>query len=41
MVSGIGTAAALQALQIPVNLDLPGVGSNLQEFVVSCAFDVQ
>ena len=31
MLSGIGPAAAVQTLQIPVNADLPGVGSNLQE----------
>lgn len=31
LLSGIGPVAALQALDIPVNVDLPGVGSNLQE----------
>jgi len=31
MLSGIGPAAALQALQIPVHVDLPGVGSNLHD----------
>lgn len=31
MLSGVGPASALQALQIPVNVDLPGVGSNLQD----------
>ena len=31
MISGIGPTADLQALDISVNVDLPGVGSNLQE----------
>lgn len=31
MLSGIGPAAAVQALDIPLNHDLPGVGQNLQE----------
>ncbi|HEY6602853.1 MAG TPA: GMC oxidoreductase [Xanthobacteraceae bacterium] len=31
MRAGIGPAAALQALDIPVNIDLPGVGSNLRD----------
>lgn len=31
MLSGIGPATTLQALQIPVNVDLPGVGSNLHD----------
>ncbi len=31
MLSGLGPAAALQALGIPVVRDLPGVGANLQE----------
>jgi hypothetical protein len=33
MLSGIGPAAALEQLQIPINIDLPGVGNNLQECV--------
>lgn len=33
MLSGIGRAAALEQLEIPVNVDLPGVGNNLQEYV--------
>lgn len=31
MLSGIGPTADLQALDTSVNIDLPGVGSNLQE----------
>jgi choline dehydrogenase len=31
MLSGIGPAAELKRLQIPVRVDLPGVGSNLQD----------
>ncbi|RFU49758.1 GMC family oxidoreductase [Paraburkholderia sp. DHOC27] len=31
MLSGIGNASALSALNIPVTLDLPGVGENLQD----------
>ena len=31
MISGIGQPSALRALDIPVNVDLPGVGSNLQD----------
>lgn len=31
MLSGIGPAAALEELQIPVKINLPGVGSNLQD----------
>ena len=31
MLSGIGQTARLQELNIPTNIDLPGVGSNLQE----------
>lgn len=31
LLSGIGPVADLQALDIPVKVDLPGVGSNLQE----------
>jgi choline dehydrogenase len=31
MLSGIGPAQAMQSLGIPVSIDLPGVGSNLQE----------
>nr|POE98775.1 choline dehydrogenase, mitochondrial [Quercus suber] len=31
MLSGIGPASMLQDLSIPVNVDLPGVGSNLQD----------
>ncbi|KAK5117340.1 hypothetical protein LTR62_005957 [Meristemomyces frigidus] len=31
LLSGIGPAAALQTLKIPVNIDLPGVGSNLHD----------
>jgi len=30
--SGIGPAAELEALQIPVSVNLPGVGSNLQDY---------
>ncbi|MEX1021328.1 MAG: GMC oxidoreductase, partial [Litorilinea sp.] len=33
LLSGIGPAAALHALEIPVGADLPGVGSNLQDHV--------
>jgi len=33
MLSGIGPAAHLQALGIPVVMDIPGVGQNLQEHV--------
>lgn len=33
MVSGVGPAAQLQALGIPVVVDLPGVGANLQDHV--------
>lgn len=35
MLSGIGPAAALDSLDIPVNLDLRGVGSNLQDHAQS------
>ncbi|KAF2772878.1 FAD-linked reductase [Teratosphaeria nubilosa] len=31
MLSGIGPSSTLQAQQIPVNVDLPGVGQNLQD----------
>ena len=31
MLSGIDPAASLKAFQIPLNVDLPGVGNNLQE----------
>ncbi|KAK5165242.1 uncharacterized protein LTR77_009340 [Saxophila tyrrhenica] len=31
MLSGIGPAAALQELDIPLNVDIPGVGNNLQD----------
>ncbi|RMY73775.1 hypothetical protein D0863_03642 [Hortaea werneckii] len=31
MLSGVGPAAALEQLGLPVHLDLPGVGSNLQD----------
>jgi choline dehydrogenase len=33
LLSGVGPGAELQALQIPVRLDLPGVGRNLQDHV--------
>jgi choline dehydrogenase len=33
LLSGIGPAADLQALGIPVTLDLPGVGKNLQDHI--------
>ncbi|HEX4946944.1 MAG TPA: choline dehydrogenase [Blastocatellia bacterium] len=35
MLSGIGTAAQLQALAIPVVADLPGVGQNLQDHLMA------
>ena len=38
MLSGIGPAAALQQLEIPINVDLPGVGNNLQEYVITPAY---
>ena len=31
MLSGLGPAGALQDLNITVNIDLPGVGQNLQD----------
>jgi choline dehydrogenase len=34
MLSGIGDAAHLQAMDIPVVLDLPGVGQNLQDHIL-------
>ncbi|MFI2370719.1 GMC family oxidoreductase [Streptomyces sp. NPDC018833] len=40
LLSGIGPAAELAALDIPVAVDLPGVGSNLHDHVqVSLAYD--
>jgi choline dehydrogenase len=37
MLSGIGPAAHLQSLGIPVFVDLPGVGQNLRDHPVLCA----
>jgi choline dehydrogenase len=37
MLSGIGPVAHLQAHKIPVSIDLPGVGQNLQDHLVSAA----
>ncbi|GAA6617143.1 GMC family oxidoreductase [Scytonema sp. NUACC26] len=34
MLSGIGDAAQLQAMEIPVVVDLPGVGQNLQDHIL-------
>ncbi|MEG4805680.1 GMC family oxidoreductase N-terminal domain-containing protein [Microcoleus sp. ARI1-B5] len=34
MLSGIGNAAQLQAMEIPVVVDLPGVGQNLQDHLL-------
>jgi choline dehydrogenase len=40
--SGVGQAARLQALGIPVVLDLPGVGENLQDHLqIRCAYKVK
>jgi choline dehydrogenase len=36
LLSGIGPAAELEALSIPVVLDLPGVGANLQDHLDYC-----
>jgi len=36
MLSGIGPADHLQEMNIPVNLDLPGVGQNLQDHLDIC-----
>ncbi|MEH2117768.1 GMC family oxidoreductase [Nostoc sp.] len=36
MLSGIGTAEHLQAMGISVVVDLPGVGQNLQDHVLTC-----
>jgi choline dehydrogenase len=35
MLSGIGDAAQLQAMEIPVVVDLPGVGQNLQDHLLA------
>ena len=36
MLSGIGDAKHLQAMGIPVAVDLPGVGQNLQDHILTC-----
>lgn len=36
MLSGIGTAEHLQAMGISVVADLPGVGQNLQDHILTC-----
>lgn len=36
LLSGIGNAKHLQAMEIPVVVDLPGVGQNLQDHVLTC-----
>lgn len=36
MLSGIGDAAYLQAMKIPVVFDSPGVGQNLQDHLLTC-----
>lgn len=36
MLSGIGDAAYLQAMKIPVVFDSPGVGQNLQDHLLAC-----
>lgn len=36
MLSGIGDAEHLQAMEIPVVVDLPGVGQNLQDHILTC-----
>ncbi|MGV0028805.1 GMC family oxidoreductase [Phormidesmis priestleyi] len=35
MLSGIGDAAQLQAMEIPIVVDLPGVGQNLQDHILA------
>jgi choline dehydrogenase len=36
MLSGVGDAKYLQAMGISVVVDLPGVGQNLQDHVLTC-----
>lgn len=36
MLSGVGAAEALKSLGIPIVVDLPGVGQNLQDHLITC-----
>lgn len=37
MLSGVGPKDVLQAVNIPVNVELPGVGQHLQDHIVRAA----